>query len=66
VSQRSKIDTKRLEASFQALLAKTQRVLAIMKKVESAEIPEGKTPLDLLAEELEREGLLEEIVDEAT
>lgn len=66
MSQRSKIDAKRLEASLQALLAKNRRVLAIMKGIESAEIPEGKTPLDLLAEALEREELLEEIVDETT
>lgn len=62
---RSKMDVAALKTHLQAILARNLRVLAIMKRVESADIPEGKTPLDVLAEELEREGL-SEVIDEAT
>jgi hypothetical protein len=59
-----KIDPLRLEVNLKEMLAKNNRVLAIMKVIESSEIPPGKTALEMLAEELERQGLLKEVVDE--
>lgn len=50
---------KQIEKNLREVLARNQRILAVMRRVEESEIPEGKSPLDVLAEELKREGLLE-------
>jgi hypothetical protein len=54
-----KIDQDAFEALLKRILARNHQVLAIMKKVEEMPVPEGKTKLDLLAEEIEAAGLNE-------
>lgn len=60
----TQVDQLRLEVNLKEILAKNNRVLAIMKVIESSEIPPGKTALEMLAEELDRQGLLKEVVGE--
>lgn len=59
-----KVDPTRLEINLKELLAKNNHILAVMKEIESSEIPPEKTALEVLVEELGRRGLLGEVASE--
>lgn len=61
----TKVNESRLEVNLKEVLSKNNRVLAVMKMIESSEIPPGKTMLEMLYEELDRQGILKETTDEA-
>jgi len=61
-----KIDPKLLENNLKEILAKNNRILDAMKAVESSGATSDKTALEMLYEELDRQGILKEMADEAT
>lgn len=54
---KGKMNQAQLEESLRATLARNNQILAIMKRVEEMPIPEGKSALEVLNEELEAAGL---------
>jgi len=54
---KGKMNLEQLERDLRETLARNNQILAIMKRVEAMPVPEGKTSLEILNEELEAAGL---------
>jgi hypothetical protein len=53
------VDQNKLQKDLSEILSRNNKILAVMRRVQEMEVPEGLTPLDLLAQELEKAGLTE-------